>query len=336
MAVHSDQLQIAKYKVIIRQYLSKDEIKQLHEKSDIKGAIEVLTVWGWIALAFAMVYFYPHPVTIIPAMFILAGKQLGCAIIMHDTSHHSLFKRARLNHYVGNWLGAYPIFQNLEQYRPYHLQHHVLTGTEDDPDILLTSGYPTSRSSLIRKFLRDLTGITGLKALLGVLLMHIGYLRYNLGNKVERTDAVTHSLKYVLSNFWQHLKGPVIFHMLFFLLFYSLGRPYLYFLWWAAYLTTYNFVLRVRSIAEHSLVEDTTNPLRNTRTTYANFLERLLFAPLHVNYHLEHHLLIAAPCYNYPKLHQMLKQRGLYETALLESDYLSVLKKTIISKDAAL
>jgi fatty acid desaturase len=336
MSAHPDQQQIARYKAIIRQYLSKEEIRLLHEKSDLKGALEVAKVWIWIFIAFAVVYVYPHPLTVVLSMFILAGKQLGCAIIMHDTSHQSLFKSAKLNHYMGNWLGAYPIFQNLEQYRPYHLQHHVATGTENDPDILLTRGYPTSKSSLARKFFRDLIGITGIKALLGVMLMHLGFLRYNLGNKVERTNPEDQSLRKILFNFWHHLKGPIAFHVLFFMLFYLLGRPYLYVLWWASYLTTYNFVLRVRSIAEHSLVKDSTDPLRNTRTTYANFLERMLFAPLHVNYHLEHHLLIAAPCYQYPKLHSMLKERGFYATALLEPGYLSVMRKTIRTKDAAL
>lgn len=335
MSAHPDQLQIARYKAIIRQYLSKEEIRQLHEKSDVKGALEVAKVWGWIVIAFAMVYIYPHPLTILLSMFILAGKQLGCAIIMHDTSHQSLFKSAKLNQYIGNWLGAYPMPQNLEQYRPYHLQHHVATGTANDPDILLTRGYPTSRSSMLRKFARDLTGIAGLKAFLGVMLMHLGFLRYNLGNKVERSQPEEYSLREVFLNIWLHLRGPIAFHVLFFLVFYSLGRPYLYGLWWASYLTTYNFVLRVRSIAEHSLVEDSEDPLRNTRTTYANFFERMLFAPLHVNYHLEHHLLIAAPCYQYPKLHSMLKERGFYATALLEPGYLSVMRKTIRTNDAA-
>ncbi|MBK6274243.1 MAG: fatty acid desaturase [Saprospirales bacterium] len=60
------------------------------------------------------------------------------------------------------------------------------------------------------------------------------------------------------------------------------------------------------------------DPYKNTRTTYANFIEQILFAPLHVNYHLEHHFLQNMPSYNSPKLHELLKERGFYKFGLLK------------------
>lgn len=53
---------------------------------------------------------------------------------------------------------------------------------------------------------------------------------------------------------------------------------------------------RLRAIAEHAVVGDAADPLRNTRTTGAGPLARALLAPYWVNYHLEHHLLIFVPC----------------------------------------
>jgi fatty acid desaturase len=332
ITVKEENNQLSKYKGVISRYLSKEEIKQIHEKSDLKGAREVAKVWFWIAFALALVGFFPHPVSIFVALWILAGKQLGCAIILHDCSHQSLFKSKQLNKWVGNWLGAYPTLQNIDQYRPYHLQHHVATGTDDDPDINLTTGYPTTGASMLRKFGRDLIGITGLKAVLGVLMMHLGLLRYNLGNKVEKVPREELSARIILSNAWKNLRGPLAFQVLFFGILWAVGQPLLYLLWWVAYVTTYSFVLRVRSMAEHSMVEDSSNILRNTRTTYANFFERMLFAPLHVNFHNEHHLMVAAPCYNYPKLHQILKERGFYEEALLAPNYKSIVDLAIVSK----
>lgn len=92
----------------------------------------------------------------------------------------------------------------------------------------------------------------------------------------------------------------------------------MYLLWIGANLTTFHSSLRIPSIAEHSVVEDTHDPYKNTRTTYANFLERILFAPLHVNYHLEHHFLQNMPSYNSPEMHKMLVARGFYEHGLLK------------------
>ena len=62
-------------------------------------------------------------------------------------------------------------------------------------------------------------------------------------------------------------------------------------------------ITRIRNIAEHAVVPDSDDPLRNTRTTKASLLERIFIAPYFVNYHLEHHLLFYVPCYNLPKVH---------------------------------
>ena len=82
-------------------------------------------------------------------------------------------------------------------------------------------------------------------------------------------------------------------------------------------------------MAEHAMVEDTEDTLRNTRTTYANWFEKLLFAPHHVNYHVEHHLLMSVPPYNLPKMHRLLKERGFYKEGLLEQGYWDIVKMAI-------
>lgn len=335
--VKPENHQVVKYKQIINQYLSKEEIKKLHEKSDWKGFIEVASVWLWIGLSFALVAVVPYftsnkivlAIAIIIALFIIGGKQLGCAIIMHDASHYSLFKSKKLNDIIGNFFGAYPIFNNVEQYRPYHFQHHIATGTTDDPDINLVSGYPAKIASMIRKLVRDLIGLTGIKANFGLLSMHTGFIKYNLGNVIEKIPVENRTWKIIFRNAYYNLRGPVLVNTILFLILFATGKPYLYLLWIGANLTTFNFSLRVRSIAEHSVVEDTHDPYKNTRTTYANFLERILFAPLHVNYHLEHHFLQNMPSYNSPQMHKLLMARGFYEHGLLKHSYLDIVKMAI-------
>lgn len=335
--VKPENHQVVKYKQIINQYLSKEEIKKLHEKSDWKGFVEVASVWLWIAFSFALVAIVPYftdsifalILSIVIALFIIGGKQLGCAIIMHDASHYSLFKSKKLNDIVGNFLGAYPIFNNVEQYRPYHFQHHIATGTVDDPDINLVSGYPAKLASMIRKLLRDLIGLTGIKANAGLLSMHTGFIKYNLGNVIEKIPVENRPWKIIFRNAYYNLRGPILVNTTLFLILFAAGKPYLYLLWIGANLTTFNFSLRIRSIAEHSVVEDTNDPYKNTRTTYANFIERILFAPLHVNYHLEHHFLQNMPSYNSPQMHKLLMERGFYQHGLLKHSYLDIVKMAI-------
>ncbi len=316
-------------KVEISDYLSIDERRALLQKSNWLAFTGITVHWLWIIFALLLPYFFTNAITIIISLFILGGKQLACAILMHDASHMSLFKNIKINEFVGQWFGAAPIFQNLENYRPYHLKHHVNTGLEEDPDILLTRGYPTSKNSMIRKFLRDISGLTGLKAFIGIQLMSFGFLEYNLGNKVTKVSQKGRSIQSFVSGSFHNLWRPVLANVIMFILLYIFASGWLYLLWIGAYITTFQISIRVRSIAEHSVVTDQTNPYLNTRTTYANFIEKMLFAPYNVNYHAEHHMQMSVPPYNFPKMHELIKAKGYYEKGLLEKNYLNIIKMAV-------
>lgn len=300
------------------------------KKSDLKAAFEICHTWAWIAFAFALVGSFPNPFTVIVSLFILGGKQLACAIILHDCSHDSMFTSRVANRFVGNWFGAYPILHDVDKYRPYHLQHHMYTGLGDDPDLSLTQGYPTKRISILRKFLRDLFGPTDIKGNIAVLLMQLGVLKYALNGKAEWISLEGKSFSEIISAAITNLAGPLTANLILFLILLTFGKPWLYLLWVGALFTTNNFCLRVRSMAEHSMVEDKSNPQKNTRTTYANFFERMLFAPHHVNYHAEHHLCMGAPSYNLPQMHELLLRKGFYNEGSLEKNYTAIVKRAIV------
>lgn len=319
------------YNKTLHQYLSSEEIKAVMQKSNWKAALEIADTWLWITFAFALVAVWPNPITVIISLFIIGGKQLACAIILHDCSHDSMFTSRRANRIIGNWFGAYPILHDVDKYKPYHTQHHLNTGLDDDPDLPLTTGYPTTGISMVRKFIRDLFGLSGAKATFAVLLMQMGLLKYALNGKAEWVSLRDKSLGSIITTAVKNLAGPLATNLVLFGILYLTGHPWLYLLWIGAMLTTYNFSLRVRSMAEHSMLEERTNPLSNTRTTYANFAEQILFAPHHVNYHAEHHLCMGAPSYNLPMMHRLLLQRGYFEKGQLEYNYHNIVKRAIVA-----
>lgn len=329
--VRPENNQVKAYSEVVRTYLTKDEIHTYLQKSNWKAAFEIFKVWFWIAVAFVVAGIWTNVFTILFALILIGAKQLGCAIIMHDASHHSLFKSRKMNDIIGNWFGAFPIIHNVQQYRPYHLQHHKATGTEDDPDINLTKGYPTTPASMTRKFSRDLFGVSGVKGNYGLLLMHLGILKYSLGNYIEKI--VKEERGYLWQNAFQNLKGPLASHLIILAICWFFGKPWLYLLWLGALFTTYMLILRVRSMAEHSMVADKRNVLLNSRTIHANWLERMLFAPLNVNYHLEHHLLFTVPSYNFKKMHAKLWERGLYKKANYSKGYWNIIKMAMRGKE---
>jgi fatty acid desaturase len=84
--------------------------------------------------------------------------------------------------------------------------------------------------------------------------------------------------------------------------------------------------MRIRSIAEHAMIPDPADEMNNTRTTVARWWERVLIAPNRVNFHLEHHLLPTVPHYNLPRMHRMLRERGILADACVATSYADVLR----------
>jgi len=305
--------------------LERHEIKALMATSDLRGAISVLTDWALIAGAMALVAHWTHPLTIALALVVIGVRQLGLSVLMHECSHRSLFRRRWLNDWVGTWLVGGPVWSDVVRYREHHRRHHTQTGTERDPDLGLVRPFPTSRASLVRKLLRDLLGWTGLRRILGLLAMDFGFISYTASTDAVRAPSVPLLRRLRLGA--GHLGPVVVTNAALLGVLASLGHAELYLLWVGAWMTTFSVVLRVRSIAEHACTALDPDPLLNTRTVRPSWLVQVMFAPHHVNYHLEHHLLMTVPHYRLPQMHRLLEERGVFTEENYASGYLAVLRR---------
>lgn len=297
-------------RIKVDELLSPEEISRLTQRSDWAGWWGVLSTWAVIAACFAVLARWPNPLTYIAVVLVLGGRQLALAILMHEASHRTLFATRSLNDGLADWLCGRPIWSDVERYRKHHLKHHAYTNTDQDPDKSLSVAFPTTRSSLARKLLRDVVGVTGLKRLFGLLMMDIGAMRYTVAADVVYLPRAGRSIKsYVLDgirNMWRTL----LVNLVMFGVLHALGCGWVYTTWVVAYLTSFSVFIRIRSIAEHACTERNTDPLRNTRTTRAGWLARATVAPIHVNFHIEHHLMAAVPYFKLKQLHTLLVERG--------------------------
>jgi fatty acid desaturase len=300
--------------------LSDDEIRSLYEMNDWKGAWGLIFNWAVVFASFALVGLWPNPLTIVVSLFLIGGRQLGFAIFMHDASHNAFLRNRKVNDWVANWLAAYPVWSDLEPYRPYHLQHHVYTWQPKDPDVSLAAPFPITAESFRRKVWRDLSGQTGWKRAVAIWKRDLGVSQ---GKTRHRNGAGLF-----------RFRGVLVTNGLLFGLLLLVGHPALYLLWVIAWFTTYSLAMRIRSIAEHSMPEDSDDELKNTRTILASWWERLLLAPNHVNFHLEHHLLMRVPHYNLPRLHRLLQERDVLGDALISRGYLPLLKEACSKSDS--
>ena len=318
----------------VTDFLTREEIRALTEPSDLEGAAEVAFSWGLIAVTFAAAALVPHPLTWAVAVAVLGGRQLALAILMHEASHGSLFRTRALNVWVGHWLCGAPIWNQLDLYREHHLRHHSHTGTPDDPDLGLVTPFPTTRLGLVRKLLRDLTGVAGFRRVVGLLGMDLGLLTYTASTGAVRVEP--RPSWGALARNAAHRTGPVLLTNGVLLGTLALaGVSELYALWVVAWWTTFGLFLRVRAIAEHACTEPSPDPFRNTRTTMASPLARLFVAPHRVNFHLEHHLLMTVPCYRLPRLHRLLRERGALDGAHVARGYVETLRLASVASASA-
>lgn len=278
-------------------YLGPAQIGELRGKSNAMGALLVLHAWALILGSMALFAWWPNPFTFLLAVMIVGCRQLGLAILMHDAAHGLLFADRRLNDWVGAWLCAFPVFTSLALYRPYHLTHHRFTQQANDPDLGLSAPFPITPKSMWRKVLRDLTGQTAFRRRREQFARGVALREGIIAN------AVLWALLAMAGYWWLY---PV--------------------LWLLPLATWYQLVSRIRNIAEHAVVPDNDDPLRNTRTTRAGFLERLFIAPYWVNYHLEHHLFLFVPCWRLPAAHRALLAAGRGPQMEIAAGYGAVLR----------
>jgi len=293
--------------------LNADEVRRLRRKSDLAGAALVLHAWVLILGAMAVFALWPNPATFLAAVMVIGGRQLGIAILMHDAAHGLLFQHRQLNDLVGQWLCAYPVATDLELYRPYHLKHHRCTQQPEDPDLGLSAPFPITRASLRRKILRDLIGKTGYQRRKLQVLAAWGPPGLNGSERLARLRRA--------------FGGALSMNLLLLAGLAAAGYWWLYpALWLLPMFTWYQLISRIRNIAEHAVVPDNDDPLRNTRTTLADPLTRLVLAPYWVNYHLEHHLLLFVPCWRLPAAHRLLIAKGFGPRMELRRNYIEVLR----------
>jgi fatty acid desaturase len=303
----------ASHRIAARALLAPDQLAALRERVEWKGIALIAHAWTIILGSMALVAIFPNPLTYVLAVMLIGSRQLGLAILMHEGAHRCFSRNEARNMAVSQWLCAYPVFADTLAYRRYHLAHHAHTQQEDDPDLVLSAPFPITKASYRRKLWRDMTGRTGYQQRKAQLLNALGdpawpaarrlrHFREKLGPQMAVNGVLLAGLS--LAGVW-----------------------WAYPLLWLVPLLTWMMVItRIRNMAEHAVVPDSDDPLRNTRTTKANLIERTFIAPYFVNYHLEHHLLFYVPCYNLPMLHAILMSGPHAARMEVQRGYLSVLR----------
>jgi fatty acid desaturase len=300
------------FKDDFRKALPKEVVQQLTRRSAWRASLAVLADCAVIAVAVAAgSVWWPNPFVLLISILIIGTRQHALFVVAHDAAHYLLYDNRLLNEIVGR---ACAMVQGLSMctYRVIHRLHHNNLYGELDPDTALHGGYPRGKAYLVKKLLKDLSGLTAWKTYAYFLggapalntATHVAVRPLDDTSAKLRSDAL-------------HDRNAVIaFHVCAMILFAWNGYLVQYLVLWVLPLVTVvQALLRLRAIAEHGATTDFSSPLTAARTNLGPAWLTWLLFPHHVNYHVEHHLYASVPHYRLLELHAELRKQGLLESA---------------------
>jgi fatty acid desaturase len=290
-------------------FLSRDDLRRFSGLDVPRGLIGVARQWLIISAAGAVAIWSGSWPVYLVAIAVIATRQHALAVLMHDGAHYLLHRDRNVNNIVSNLFLSFPLLVSTDRYRRHHLLHHRYLNSDRDPD--RDDGIaPGRRRTLLLLLAADVVGLTAIRTLTTMSYFSV-------------LDAVFKP--YGSTNGLPPLEGRLA--MAFFatvaVCVFAFGFYWhVLILWIVPMMSVLPPILRLRALAEHGACTGT-NQLNSARTVDAGIVERMLFAPCNVNYHLEHHLYPSVPFYRLPSLSRRLREQPAFTSmAVLNTGYL--------------
>ena len=296
-----------------RCHLTREELARLNKRSDFLGFAQTLGYLGVLAAAAgAAIYSSVHWPWYVTALLVFVNGHFWHFLIngFHELVHDSVFKRRWLNRFflrIFSFLGWY----NHHHFWASHTEHHKYTlYPPDDMEVVFPQKYDLKglwkRAIINRRYAYDL--IKGkLKTFAGRLPEDTWGKTLFPASDPERRRAYTR---------WERI--VLVGHLLIAGVSIALGY------WIVLLVITFpkmfgNWLQSLCNSAQHVGLQDNVPDFRLcSRTIYLNPFVQFLY--WHMNYHIEHHMYAAVPCYRLSRLHRLIKHdlpyctRGLRET----------------------
>jgi fatty acid desaturase len=295
-----------------RSPVAADDLAKLNQRSDLKGLIQSAGHLALLALTGGLAWYAVgrSPLIMVLALLFVHGSFWAFLVNgFHELCHGTVFQTRALNKIflaIYSFLGWYnPVF-----FWASHQEHHKYTlHPPDDLEVVLPVRL-TLRSYLGFAFINPMGLYHRVQGVIRLSLGHVDGEWANILFPPEDTAKrralftwarillVGHALIVVVSLALGLWMVPVIITLA---PFYGAGFQYLF------------------NEAQHIGLSDNVSDYRlNTRTILINPFLRFLY--WNMNFHIEHHMYAAVPCYNLPRLHALIEHdlphcpRGLLET----------------------
>lgn len=291
------------YQPYRRTLLPPGRIRELSVLRPRRAVMDAAVSWLWILFGFGFVTLFPRWWTVLLAIALIGNRYYALFIIGHDAMHRRLFPHIKRNDFWADLLIFAPIGAITRLNNRNHLAHHLHLATSRDPDRFKHACFNKAERPQLLAFL---SGIASVWSAARAVFITRG--RSGAGNVKPGSDGYRLRDFLLLAGWLLTLAGGLTW---------LIG-------WWAYpvlwLFPVYSFMYlgdNFRSFAEHSHPEGDDLADRHRLITYtSNPLERMLVAPMNMNYHTVHHLWPSIPYYNLPIADREIRTRA--EAAGLE------------------
>jgi fatty acid desaturase len=279
--------------------LDRETIKQLHERSDVLGGLQTLGYLATITLTGTVAYYsaghWPWWITLV--LLGLHGTVFAFQInAVHELGHNTVFKTQWLNEFFMR-VFAFLGWINCDAFNVSHTRHHRYTlHPPDDQEVVLPQKYPLS-FFMTRGFI-DLQGFWQM-----------------LKDKYQRATGQFNSpwQQVIFPADKPELRRPVVRWTWIMVLGHLaiIAVAVWLKLWMLPVVTSFaafygGLLFLYTNTTQHVGLRDNVPDFRLCcRTIYVNPLLRFLY--WHMNFHTEHHMYAAVPCYRLGQLHRLIK-----------------------------
>jgi fatty acid desaturase len=272
--------------------LTTERVRELSRLRPERALADIACCWLLILAAWAAVAVWTEPWAVLLAIPVVGTRFYALFIIGHDAMHRRLMRGRASNDLVADLLIFGPIGAITRLNKRNHLEHHKHLGSEEDPD--------RHKHSCMGKDTRGrlLTFVSGLASFLPVVRnVFLG------GGHDDHHAPAPRREDGVLSRYQPRDVAIIVAWQIALIVGLTLAVG-----WWAfialwlvpVYLFMYLGDL-LRSFLEHAHPESDAVADGHRLTTFrSNRVERVVFAPMNMNFHAAHHLWPSIPYYNLP------------------------------------
>lgn len=290
-----------------------ESLRQFNRVSNVRGTYDVCRYYITIAAVIWLACHFNNPAVYVVAFLAIGTLQHGLSSLQHEAWHFLCFRSHKVNDFVGGWFYAYPIggLYHFNQVR--HRGHHAYFGGPKDPD---RETYINYQRETAPRYFAYFVGI-----LLGRFILEKAALVL-VKTKQEHPGLDLRSKN--MPSTRVELVRIACAQLVLMAIFTLSGNFWNYWLLWFLPLATVAAFLSVwRQFTEHATPSDDVPSSERLFDFDANFLERLVIAPVSFNLHAFHHSFPKIPHYRLRQAKKEAKAKGVSYSHIEKQGYIA-------------